>query len=200
MRLFRQPVLWSIIFVLIGCASPPPEPDLPEGWVVQRKQLLNFNQWDVKAKLAYKKQNDSLSANLVWQESSEQSTLRLFNPLGVTLVEMSVSPDVATLIADNQTHQDTNIEALLHRVTGWNIPVRHLRSWVKGLPDEKDMVTFYPNGTIKAITPQCSECAKWRIEYSRYMQVNDLILPAQLTVYDMTHDKTYIKLRISEWR
>jgi outer membrane lipoprotein LolB len=107
---------------------------------------------------------------------------------------------VAQLDVDDEVYRDTNAQSLLLNTTGWDIPVEQLQRWIKGLPAENDQLEFNPNGTLKRLYPACNQCGKWIVDYERFMQVGDLVLPQALVIRDISQDNAFIKLRISSWR
>ena len=189
-----------ICLLLFGCASRPPKVQVPAGWSLQKQQLEKLSEWQLKGKLAYKDGEDAFSASILWSQSKQDSQLRLFNPLGVTLVDIKVQPNFARLKADGKEYQDTDIDSLLYHTTGWNIPVNFLRRWIIGLPDDNDQIVFNEDGTIKRLMPSCEGCNKWQIQYLDYTQHQGLVLPRSLTVTDTSKNNAFIKIRVSSWR
>jgi outer membrane lipoprotein LolB len=196
----KRTCLILFILTLWGCAHKPPPLNLPPGWVIQKQQLEQYQSWQLRGKLAYKRGDEAFSANLRWQESPPNTSLRLFNTLGITLVDLSVTPEQAVLDVDDQTYTDSNAQDLLLQTTGWDIPVNQLQRWIKGLPDKEDTIEFNENGTIKRLVPSCQQCGKWIVEYNSYLQSNELVLPSALTIRDISQSNAFIKVRISTWR
>jgi outer membrane lipoprotein LolB len=200
MNLIKYSAFLIFLFILAGCASRPPKVELPANWSIKKHQLQQFTEWQLRARLAYKNNDDSFSASMVWNESPQSSQIRLLNPLGISLVSVDVNTNMATLEADGEIYQGDDINSLLYQITGWDIPVSDLRYWIIGLPQEDDTLSFYENGSIKRLYPHCDGCEQWQIDFLDYTEHQGLVLPRSLVISNLSKENTFIKLRVSSWR
>ncbi|MBO1255491.1 outer membrane lipoprotein LolB [Alteromonas sp. 5E99-2] len=197
----KRTLSFSIVcLLLISCASHPPPLNLPPNWEIQKQQLEEYQQWVIKGRIAYKTEDEAFSATLSWSESSEKTALKLYNPLGITVANIEITPTQSTFKADGEIYQHKNANLLFRQTTGWNIPVNQLRLWIKGLPSDQDKLLFNSDGTLKTLFPSCENCENWRVDYVSFSKVNSLVLPRELTVTDTSRTNAFIKLRISSWR
>lgn len=198
--MFRRLFVWFFIIFVSGCATRLPQPegtvDLPE----QLARLNNINVWTISGKLAIKHPEQSLSANLRWQTQQQDFEFRLSNFLGITLVDMQNSRDGAVLEADGETYRDPSASLLLYQMTGWDIPVNQLLSWIKGVPKATDSYQLDEHGLVSMLKPACQQCAGWIVNYSKYQQVDDVWLPHALTLTNPQQPEHLIKIRIDKWK
>lgn len=200
MNRIKYSVFLMLLFVLASCASKPPKVELPVNWSIKKQKLQQFTQWQLRARLAYKNNDEAFSSTIIWNESPVSSQIRLLNPLGISLVKLHISPDLSTIEADGENYQGDDIDTLLYRITGWDIPVSALRYWIIGLPTKNDTLSFYENGSIKRLSPNCKGCEQWQIDYVDYTEQRGLILPRSLIISNVSQDDFFIKLRVSSWR
>ena len=200
LTVFRRLFVWFFIIVVSGCATRLPQ---PEGTVDLPEQLARLNKmdvWTISGKLAIKHPDQSLSANLRWQTQQQDFEFRLSNFLGMTLVDMQNSRDGAVLEADGETYRDPSASLLLYQMTGWDIPVNQLLSWIKGVPKATDSYQLDENGLVSMLKPACQRCAGWIVNYSKYQQVDDVWLPHALTLTNPQQPEHLIKIRIDKWK
>lgn len=74
----------------------------------------------------------SFSASFDLQGDADQGQLQLYSPLGTTLAELRWNAQGARLRRGGQDTQGDSVQALLHEVTGAELPVRALFEWLQG--------------------------------------------------------------------
>jgi outer membrane lipoprotein LolB len=188
-----------MLLTLVGCATRPQGPvgpvDLPE----QLAQLEAIKVWQVKGKMAIRHPQQSASATLVWNVDEPNFHFRLTNFLGITLADLQVNDNGATLATDDQTFTDNDANRLIYQATGWDIPLRELLNWIKGLPQASDTYTLTPQGLLQTLHPSCIQCNNWTISYGNYQKVAEFWLPFSITLNNTTDPNHFIKIRISAW-
>ena len=199
LTVLRHLFVGFLIVLVSGCAARLPQPegqiDLPE----QLSKLRQISTWEIGGKLAIKHPDQSLSANLRWQTQQPDFEFRLSNFLGITLVDMQNTRDGAVLEADGEIYTDPSASLLLYQMTGWDIPVNQLLSWIKGVPKTGDIYQLDEHGLVSELKPACQQCAGWIVSYSRYQQVDDVWLPHALTLTNPLQPDHSIKIRIYKW-
>lgn len=199
--MFARRVISFLFFLsLAGCTTLPDGPDQQVSLPAQLNALKQVNDWKIQGKMALRDEQQAVSANLLWKARPDDMQFRLTNTLGITLVNLKDQQGMVTLEADDQTYHDTNASALIARVTGWQVPVTQLLSWVKGLPGPTDQYTLNDKGLLQTLTPgDCAGCGHWQVSYTHYGKVNDSWLPYALTLTRADQPNTFIKIRIDRW-
>ena len=198
MRTFSLCSLWLLFVLLSGCATTP-KPLLTEDWQEHTRQLSTLNKWQAVGKLAVKVPNNGGSMGIRWGQEPTQFNIDFSGPFGQNLLTISGNDKLVTLNEPNHAPINAKTaEELIHRNTGWIIPVAQLAFWVRGLPDPTNRIgKFQPNtqGLIETL-----EQSGWKISYSEYMSVTSgsetLAMPKRIVA---EYKEIRLTLAIREW-
>jgi outer membrane lipoprotein LolB len=164
-----------LVVLLSACTSVPHKPigiDNTE----HQQQLSQLQNWQIKGRLGFKSPEKKFSASLNWQQNAENYQLTLNSILSIFSLEMHGRENFVHLNMDGKHYEDTDASLLLRRITGWQIPVKHFPSWIKGQTKPDDIVINSPEGWVQQIQPQCVACDGWIINYSNYKLAEDRII------------------------
>lgn len=194
-------------FFLFACTVVPKGPENAVNLTSQLKQVADISQWQLKGKIAFRRGEEGASATMNWKTDSDDFNFRLTNLLGVTLVNLDVEDKKAVLEADGETFVDAMPEPLIYRVTGMDIPVNSLLSWIKGLPLPSDQFTLTDKGLLATLTSTCQACQGWEVSYANYGSVtqkngNTVWLPHAINLIQPAtqyREKTQLKIKIYKW-
>ena len=78
--------------------------------------------------------SQSVSALFDLQGSAQEGSLSLASPLGTTMANLRCTTQSARLQANGETRDFLSLDALVHHVTGTDLPVASLFSWLQGNP------------------------------------------------------------------
>jgi len=192
---------------LFACTVVPKGPENAVNLTSQLKQVADISQWQLKGKIAFRRGEEGASATMNWKTDSDDFNFRLTNLLGVTLVNLDVEDKKAVLEADGETFVDAMPEPLIYRVTGMDIPVNSLLSWIKGLPLPSDQFTLTDKGLLATLTSTCRACQGWEVSYANYGSVtqkngNSVWLPHAINLIQPAtqyREKTQLKIKIYKW-
>lgn len=187
----------TFMLILVGCANPP-HPTVNLNSSTHQSSLQQLNHWSIKGKLGFKSTEKNQSANFRWQQSPQQYQLDLTSIIGTSLVKMQGNDDGVTLIADDETYQDSDPSYLIWRVTGWQIPVEKLRFWIKGQHQINDKIIKGEQGWVKQLQPICDSCKNWLISYSNYKLVDKTWLPHKV-ILDNSLNSSQLLIRVNSW-
>jgi outer membrane lipoprotein LolB len=92
---------------------------------------------DLNGKIAVNYQNNGeqqpVNGRFNWSQRPGRIDVSIFNPLGQTVAEISVTPDAATLTqANREPRTAKDIDTLTQQTLGWQLPVAGLRDWLQG--------------------------------------------------------------------
>jgi outer membrane lipoprotein LolB len=186
-----------LAFFLAGCATPPP-PSIQINSNTHQLLLAKLDNWTVKGKLGFKGPEKNQSANFRWRQNTEEYQLNLTSILGTSLLSMVGNKTKVTMIADDQTYQDSDPTDLIYRITGWHIPVDKLRLWIKGQHQTSDKVLRSEQGWVTQLQPVCNQCQEWLITYNNYKLVNKIWLPHSVKLKN-TMNKSQLLIKINSW-
>ncbi|WP_157953602.1 lipoprotein insertase outer membrane protein LolB [Zobellella maritima] len=184
-------LLLSLVLLLSGCAYRAAE--APAGsWQAQQAVLAKLQHWELSARLGIITPDERGSLSLFWRQNRDDYRLNLTNVVGKRVFDLNRQRQQIVLTdSEGQLHSAANARDLVFRLTGWDLPVEQLSSWIKGLPGEADRVEYDDNGRPKILVSN-----DWRLEYQGYTRINGLWLPSHLT---LTHAGTTLRLAISQW-
>jgi outer membrane lipoprotein LolB len=196
-----------LILYLSACTVLPKGPKHAINLTSQLKQVAEISQWQLNGKIAFRRDDEGTSATVNWKTDSDDFNFRLTNLLGVTLVNLDVEDKNAVLQADGETYIDALPEPLIYRVTGMDIPVNALLSWIKGLPLPSDQYTLTDKGLLATLTSTCQACEGWEVTYANYGSVlqkdgNAVWLPHAINLVQPATQyraKTQLKIKIYKW-
>ena len=200
---FLAPLVAALI--LAGCVSQPTRTaevpvDLAQAHA-QDASRAAVAEWSLSGRIAVSNGKQGGSGRIDWQQSGDRYTVSLSAP--VTRQSWRLSGDDTGGRLDGiegGPREGADIEALLRETTGWNIPVRALADWVRGVG--ADPARFgqarivYGEGNRPVRLAQ----AGWTIDYAQWQPESaaaaGLVLPARLTA---TQGDAKVRLIVDEW-
>ncbi|MFA3789828.1 lipoprotein insertase outer membrane protein LolB [Aliiglaciecola sp. SL4] len=165
-----------------------------------QQQLSDLTHWKIKGRLAFKSEEEKVSAYMNWQQHENQFDLQLNTFIGTNILKMHSDDNFAKLEVDDKTFTDSDPNSLILKVTGWNIPVEKLGLWVKGQHTAKDNVIYDEYGLVSQLEAKCKKCVPWTLTYSNYKKVEQLWLPHALQLTNTQNIANQIKIKISSWQ
>lgn len=182
-------VLLSIgILLLPACSMLTTTPDIAYRSTNVQRELYALQHWAFEGRIAITGKNDSWSANVNWEHSSNEDLIKLSGPLGQggAIIHLNA----AGVIIDHgggEVQSSAEVESFISQQVGLSVPVKSLRYWVIGVPDELQSVT---------VTEKGFEQAGWQNQYKAMQSVSGYVLPRNMTV---TNDTVKLKLFIDQW-
>lgn len=185
------PVLFAILLWLGACSfipSHPPSPDpgvsdtpLILQWQRHQAEMQTFTQWRLVGKIGIRTANETNSAHVNWEQQNDQFQINLTGPFGQGAAELSGNFESVLLkIAGHEDIQTDQPEVMLLERTGWDIPIKTLLHWIKGIPSPDQQATFEldTQGRLTQLTQ-----ANWQLEYTSYQQLESLWLPKKIQLH-----------------
>jgi outer membrane lipoprotein LolB len=189
------PFLCCCFLWLAGCATTATNPQNQNvSWDSRVQTLSGIENWDLKALVSIRSQNDAGSASLNWQQHNQDYSLQLFGPLGTNSFKLEGAPGHVILQnPQGQIFKAKSPEQLLTQQTGWNLPVSDLYYWIRGLPVPTlpAQKRFDAYNHLSELTQQ-----DWKIQYLRYTATTHGDLPNKIFI---TSPQLNVKIIINEW-
>lgn len=199
------PVVVIAVSLLIGaCSTTPtqlPHPSPPAEqtqtelqWQQHQAQMLALTEWRMHGKIGFRTPEQGSSANFNWQQYKEHFNINLTGPFGQGAAELSGTPELVMLkIAGQGEFQTDRPEQILYRQTGWNIPVKTLLHWLRGIPapEQESSYELDEAGRLSRL-----QQAQWQLEYKGYQKQGALWLPKKIR---LRRDQVKLTLIIKGW-
>ena len=170
-----------------GCETLPPASPAP---------AAPSAPFDLSARVAVRYDGQAFSSGLRWRQAPGRDEIWLVSPVGQALVHIVDEGDGALLTtADKRQHRAANVEGLTRQALGWELPVAHLRHWLRG-----EAIPGVPAATLardEAGRIVRLEQAGWRIVLGYQPPQQDRSLPRRLELSRGSHE---IRLVIDAWR
>ena len=197
MTIFLRNIIFFLLIVFVSaCSTVKKPPDIVNATANDAK-LIALSSWQLRGRMAFKSENETVSTNIRWIQSGEEFEFILSNVIGVTLLELNFKDGLATLNVDDKTYQGSDPELLIWQVSQWQIPIANMQRWVKGLSNQQEMAQRDERGLLRSIIPVTSQ-VDWQVDYTEYTQASDVVLPRQLTI-TKRQPLISIKFKVNEW-
>jgi outer membrane lipoprotein LolB len=193
--------LVALILTLAGCVSQAPRPpavpvDRAQAEAADRERAL-IQEWSLSGRIAVSNGNQGGSGRIDWRQAGERYTVSLSAPITRQSWRLSGDPGGARLEGvEGGPRESPDVEAMLYETTGWDIPVRALADWVRGVgaaPAEfgEARVVYGAGGR-----PARLEQSGWVIDYTQWQDAGQPVLPTRLVA---TRGQAKVRLVVDQW-
>jgi len=178
-------LLGGLLLLLSACTGRPSLPTATD----DLKPNAKLWHWQAQGRIAFTNKKASHSANLDWQQDGYNYQLQLFGPLGQGSARLEGKPFKVILTTSDGTQiEASSPEQLLTENSGWELPLSNMIYWIRGMTapgkyQKIDEQTFIQNG--------------WLVEWRRFSQVDQYLLPSLLTA---EKDQLSFRLAINKWQ
>ena len=175
------------VLLVAGCATTP----APRG----SQSAAAITAWQLNGRVSLTRGEEGWHAGLYWQEQADTFYLRVSGPLGQGGFQLNGDARGIVLVdADGQSFVARDVDALLVQVTGWQLPVKGLRYWIRGLPAPAA-------GKAKATRDEVGQLLRleqsgWTVNYQRYQLGGDVLLPVKL---QLLHADIAVRIVVDQW-
>lgn len=166
---------------LAACAGVPervPPSDVQAAWQAHSAAIAALGTWKAQGRIALRTPAEGGSASLTWQRTPVHQTIDLVGPFGGGRVHLRQDNQGAILKSGAREYRAEDATQLLHRVTGWQLPLAGLDYWVRGLPvPGRTTLDLDAYGRLKTLMQ-----FGWTIEYIDYQRIDNVELPSKLVL------------------
>lgn len=191
-----RPFIYFILLLLSACTTLTPKLQQQDlAWSTRLQQLQRINHWTIQGSVGVRTTERAWSASLFWQQTPKNYALHLFGPLGVNRIQLAGTRNQVTLTSPVQpTVSAKNAEALLQQQLGWQLPVKYLTYWIRGIPA--------PGQPAQLAWDEVQHLSKlnqagWEITYTAYSNIAGVDLPTRIT---LQHTNLQLRLVIHQWQ
>ncbi|MEH6442583.1 MAG: lipoprotein insertase outer membrane protein LolB [Oceanospirillaceae bacterium] len=174
--------LISSLLLLSGCSTnqktdTAPEPNI--SWQKHAKNMQQLLEWDARAQVAIKANNNTQKAKMYWQQRNQQYDIAFSGPFGQSGPKLSGNQNSATLhIPKEAPLTGPNTSALLQERLGWQLPIQNAKYWILGIPSPtSESAVLLKNERLASLTQD-----GWNINYVNYKAVGGNFLPSKIVI------------------
>lgn len=176
--------LLTLMCLLTACATRPPvsEDERRQEWRRHSDRIASLTDWELKGRIAMRVEEEGWTASLHWRQERSSYVIRIIAPMGQGRYDLRGNASTVRLrMPDNRLLYAEDAQTLLRDNLGWQVPVRGLVYWVRGLPapdSTADTLKLNKQGRLQELQQD-----GWRIYYDRYgLFSGGLTLPEKLTI------------------
>jgi outer membrane lipoprotein LolB len=167
----------------------------PAVWLAHQAAIAGLSDWRAQGRVAIRNQTDGWNAAFDWAQTGATWRLRLRGPFGQGGAELHSDGDLVWLQREDRPPlYARDIDRLLAEETGWQLPVRGLRDWLRGIPvaGRAAQLHWDDRGLLQTLQQD-----GWDIAYRQYREVGGQRLPDRL---QLSRDALRVKLVVDEWQ
>lgn len=190
--------LLSLMCLLTACATRPPvsEEEQRQAWRRHSDRIASLTDWELKGRIAVRVEDEGWTASLHWRQEQSSYVIRIIAPMGQGRYDLRGNASTVQLrMPDNRLLYARDAQTLLRDNLGWQVPVRGLVHWVRGLPapdSTADTLELNEQGRLQELQQD-----GWRIHYDGYGLVSGgMALPEKLTI---ERPELRLRLMIHTW-
>jgi len=174
------------VLLLGGCVAPVPRTSGPSRPV----DLATLPQWQASGRMAVAAGDTGGSGSFDWQQSGDQSRIRVQGPVGIGGLLLTVEGDAVELESGGRKLASQAAWIELEAKLGAPVPARNLRYWMLGIPAPGPALWRSQD------PPRTLEQDGWVIVYERAVEQSGAMLPTRLTA---TSGTSRVRLVIDRW-
>jgi outer membrane lipoprotein LolB len=199
----RKNVLFSFILLtlLSACATQVPlsTPTVQnqQSWEDRQNSLSQITHWHSVGALGIQTAKGNSALQFDWQLQSENDySLRFIGPIGTGYGTLKTTPAQSVYLAPKgKTYTDSNAEALLTKVTGWQLPVNDLYYWARGLPAPGSTPSLQFDDSHSHLTGLQQD--GFDVLFQNYSGVGKVDLPSKLLIQNAD---IKVKIVVTRWQ
>jgi outer membrane lipoprotein LolB len=159
----------------------------------RESDLAARSTWGLEGRIAVSNSRDAGSGRIEWRQSGAAFDIALTAPITHQGWRLTGEPGRATLDGlPGGPRTGADADTLLHEATGWDIPVRSLPRWVRGLRADPAhaVVQFGADGKLARLAE-----SGWTIDYT-WPADAAAVLPSRI---EARRDDARVRLVIDRW-
>jgi outer membrane lipoprotein LolB len=176
--------------VLAACVTTRAPVPAAAGWEQRVVDLQGSSSWQLDGRAAVAVGTQGWQATLNWRQRGDSAEVHLSGPFGVGALVLKRTTEGLSL---NGAPPSDAVVAELQERLGFDLPLDHLRYWLRGVPDPAAAFDLKRNGQDRA--SQLTQ-AGWSVDYDRYMPIDGDLLPAHLV---LTREGVRVRIAVDRW-
>lgn len=199
----RAAALAATALALSACVSQPVRTPVPVDAEAARGEDARraaLRDWSLAGRVALSNGRQGGSGRIDWTQHGERYEVTLSAPVTRQSWRLDGDADGARLEGiEGGPRESTDVEGMLRHATGWDIPVRAMADWVRGIPatgaaDGSPVVAYGPGNL-----PVSLEQDGWRIDYREWLEATGP-LPALPRRIEARRGEAKVRLVVDAWQ
>lgn len=204
-KFYRAITLSCIAVMMIACTSIPKDltPESQQNaWKTHQQSLSHLTAFQANGSLSYVSGSTKYYGRFfINQATDNEYQLKLTTPVGTSMFSLTVTPYLAELTdKDGKKYIDENVDRLMAKLTGMNIPFKSLHNWFKGYSDNPQNDMLDSQGRLFKTTLSQSN-QNWLLTIAKYETYrannNSLDLPSSI---ELSNKNDKLKVTINHWK
>lgn len=192
--------LWIVLALVLLAACAPVQvrgdQQMQTAQAAREKLLAGHDHWTLHAHLGVSDGHHGGSGTLIWVQNGPNFTFTVRAPLTGRSFRLLGGPHGAVLEGlDQGTLRAADARTLLAQALGWQVPVRQLHDWVRGLgatgTDSAAVLRYGSNGL-----PSLLKQDGWTVQYRDWFTDISPALPRRVFA---AHGDYHVRLSIQSW-
>lgn len=203
-KFYRFISLLMIALMMVACTNTTSQlsnENKQQALQRHQRELSTLTHFQATGSLAYIAEKTKYYGRfLITQHANDNYQLRLTTPVGTTMFSLVVTPKFAEL-TDNKgdKYKDTNVEYLMMKLTGMNIPLTSLHNWFKGYSNNINQDKIDSQGRL-VNTTLTQDKQNWRLIINRYNAYHFANKQVDLpTSIELNNNNDTLRLTINNW-
>lgn len=200
-KYYRFVVIVMISIVITACVNNSQDSNNLLAWQKHQKELTNLTHFQATGSLSFVTDKTKYYGRFFINQTAENEyQLKLTSPVGTSIFSLMVTPYLAELTDNNgKKYIDENVERLMARLTGMDIPFKSLHHWFKGGSDNPNKDKFNSQGLLTQTTIEQDD-QQWLLSITKYKTYKynhkNIELPANI---QLTNKQDQMKITINNW-
>ena len=186
----------AVACVLLVACAPLRTRETPAAAAAQaarEAELARHARWTITARIAVSNGQDGGSGELVWSQDGEHYTFTVHAPVTGKTWKLSGDSAHATLEGvDPAPDVGPDAQRLLRERLGWDVPLKDLDAWVRGMRAPARAEVQYDAQNLPAVIEQDG----WKVEYRDWFGERNPPLPRKVFA---TRGAARVRVAIENW-
>ncbi|MEL0629059.1 lipoprotein insertase outer membrane protein LolB [Psychromonas aquatilis] len=197
----KKILLTLAVLTLSGCSLMQPTEDQATdsnlSWEQQQTKLQQLDNWTLTGKLAIFTEDDRQSANLYWQQKSNNYDIQLSTFIGTRVLQVNKDgPQVKIINSDDQTFVGEDANTLIQQIVpGLDLPIASLQQWIKANPMDASY-QLNDQQQVSELLGYDESGHSWEVKYQNYQAYSGYYLPKNI---ELKRDSIRLKIAVSQW-
>lgn len=188
--MLRISFLICFVGLLVSCANIAVKPESP--FQLQgRDYLYDKKQWFFSGRLAVSNEQESLSLSINWSHLNTEDKIELSGPFGQGRTLVRINENTVDIdYGDKQIQLIGNVDDLVSKNSGVQVPVSALKYWVLGLIKPGASFVVDEKGFFQL---------GWHVQYIQMQWIGNDKLPKKIKIERSGAGSEQLKLIVDGW-
>lgn len=185
----------ALSLLLLGACTATGPVQTGGDWQRQRDRVAALSHFTASGKIAMRTREQAESGSLLWQQLGSATHIRLSGPMGLAATTVDSDGRILEVRRGEEYSRWDLEDADLEGRSTWNLPLRALAYWLRGMP-APDMPVDALDIDTEAGLPQRIEQDGWVVSYGGFGEFQGYTLPTRI---EANRESTRARIVLREW-